>query len=164
MSSFSTGNNQADRGFVLTGILRRGELYVAFVEDTRSGTTLTVSPGALVSRGRAKTITLDYMDYQVGSTITRVKVGSNLTGATAETYGSTYSGSPSSSSSAGSAGASANPPTTTEPASDQTAEEGDQTEAPAPGEEAPAVAPSGPLTSEQLILQRLRQRREQQLR
>ena len=71
--------NPDDR-IVLTGIIQQGADGVAFFEDTRSRKTIRVQAGDAVGRGRATAVTLDEVQYACDGTTTKVAVGSNLTG------------------------------------------------------------------------------------
>jgi hypothetical protein len=72
-----------DSRIVLTGIIRQGEDYVAFFEDTRTGKTATLQVGAPVGRGQLTTITMDAVHYTCAGNTTKIAIGSTLAGAAA---------------------------------------------------------------------------------
>jgi len=69
-----------DERLMLTGIIQQGGEYVAFFEDTRTRKTTTVQAGASVGRGRLTAIVLDAVQYTCDGAATKVLVGSSLTG------------------------------------------------------------------------------------
>jgi len=70
-------------GIVLRGIVRQGDDYIAFFEDTGTGRTTKARVGESVAGGRVQRITLDDVTYDKGGHEVQVRVGSNLTGAAA---------------------------------------------------------------------------------
>jgi hypothetical protein len=72
-----------DGRIVLTGIIRQGEDYVAFFEDTRTGKTTLAQVGALLGRGQLVTITMDAVHYACAGNTVKIAIGSTLTGAAA---------------------------------------------------------------------------------
>jgi len=72
-----------DSRIVLTGIIQQGEDYVAFLEDTRTGKTTTLQVGAPVGRGQLTTITMDAVHYTCAGNTTKIAIGSTLAGTAA---------------------------------------------------------------------------------
>jgi len=158
-----------DGRIVLTGIIQQGEDYVAFFEDTRTGKTTTLQVGAPVGRGQLTTITMDAVHYTCAGNTTKIAIGSTLAGAaaslpkpaaptsTAATAPPAAPAAPTpatATAAAGAAPAAASPA----PATDASA----QTQAaPPPG----TAAPPGDTKDggAAAILERMRQRREQEL-
>ena len=158
-----------DSRIVLTGIIQQGEDYVAFLEDTRTGKTTTLQVGAPVGRGQLTTITMDAVHYTCAGNTTKIAIGSTLAGtaaslpkpaaptSTAATAPPAAPAAPmpaTATAATGAAPAAASPA----PATDASA----QTQAaPPPG----TAAPPGDTKngSAAAILERMRQRREQEL-
>ena len=65
---------------VLKGIVRRGDEYVAFVEDTRSGATSTVRANGSAGEGRVVRLGLDYVEFEKNSRTVKVALGRTLEG------------------------------------------------------------------------------------
>jgi hypothetical protein len=74
-----TGDNR----IVLTGIIQQGEDYVAFFEDTRTGKTTLAQVGALLGRGQLVTIMMDAVHYTCAGNTVKIAIGSTLSGAAA---------------------------------------------------------------------------------
>lgn len=132
----------SDRDIVLTGIGRRDGETVAFFENTATGVTTRTSVGQAVGKGRARSITLDVVDYERDGSVSRIEIGYALQGGrfVRETVA-------------------AGPPATTRPG-----EPSGSTTGPA-AETRPAPSGSDTKTSDIAdILKRMRQRREQELR
>jgi len=135
----------AGRHMVLTGTARQRDEFLAFFEDSRTGRTLWAQVGDSLLDGRIKAITLNGVEYESDGTTTMVKIGYSLTGEAPP------------------------PPALTREVGTPPAEpEPDKTPAtaPAPGPEegkpgASSPAPAPALTE---ILERMRQRREQELK
>ena len=72
-----------DGHIVLTGIIQQGEDYVAFFEDTRTGKTTLAQVGALLGRGQLVTITMDAVHYACAGNTVKIAIGSTLSGAAA---------------------------------------------------------------------------------
>jgi hypothetical protein len=83
-----------DERFVLTGIIQQGDDCMAFFEDSRSGKTATVMAGDPVGRGRLTVITLDTVHYACDGDLTRITIGSSLTGASAQRTTTTAAATP----------------------------------------------------------------------
>lgn len=66
---------------VLTGIVRQAEVYVAFLEDTRTGVTSRARADGPVAQGRIVRITLNYVEYEKNGRTVKVDVGESLEGA-----------------------------------------------------------------------------------
>jgi hypothetical protein len=145
-----------DQYIVLLGIGLEGPQYTAFFEDSKAGKILQVLTGDVVGKGRLRAVNLDSVQYDRGGKFSIVKVGYTLTGTRAASMGFvTPAPSPiaaaSGSSRSGSSRLTSTAPTTS-PATTQ-----------------PTTAPSTGATSApasdglQDILERMRQRREQEL-
>ena len=151
-----------DSRIVLTGIIQQGEDYVAFFEDTRTGKTTTLQVGAPVGRGQLTTITMDAVHCTCAGNTTKIAIGSTLAGAAASlpkpaAPTSTAATAPPAAPAApmpATATAAASPA----PATDATAQ---AQAAPPPG----TAAPPGDTKDggAAAILERMRQRREQEL-
>jgi hypothetical protein len=145
-----------DQYIVLLGIGLEGPQYTAFFEDSKAGKILQVLTGDVVGKGRLRAVNLDSVQYDRGGKFSTVKVGYTLTGTRAASMGfATPAPSPiaaaSGTSRSGSSRLTSMAPTTS-PATTQ-----------------PTTAPSAGATSApasdglQDILERMRQRREQEL-
>ena len=62
------------------GAVQEDGTFIAFVEDTRSGTVLRLRAGDRVARGVIKTLTLDSLVYELGDKTTTVQLGFDLEG------------------------------------------------------------------------------------
>ena len=69
---------------VLTGIVRQGQEYIAFLEDTQTHATAKVRAGEPVCQGRLTSIAMHYVDYEKDGATTRIEIGKNLEGAAAD--------------------------------------------------------------------------------
>ena len=138
---------------VLTGIVRQGSEYIAFLENTRTGVTLRVAADSPYADGRVARIELDHIEYEKDDQTVKIAVGSNLRGESAAAPASSFGErtdllrdegtTPSGEASAESANASAQP-----------------------GAAGPAVTvptAAGAPSDEASILERLRQRRLKEL-
>lgn len=157
--------------FVLTGTALQRDEFVAFFEDVRTGQTVRARLGDTVGDGRLTDITLDHVDHEADSKVTKVTIGAGLTGERVALPQR----------------AAASPPPTPEPAKPPETPETPGPDAPAsasseappaepaaaaPAVSAPASAPpstpeaSPPPGANDLaeILRRLRERREQELK
>ena len=115
-----------ERSVVLTGVVRQGETYIAFLEDTRTGETSRLRAGGVVAEGRIVEIDFDGLVFEKDKKAARIGIGNSLDGASS-----------SSSREVGSSGA------------------------------ATGAVPSSPgltASDERAILERLRQRREKELK
>jgi len=65
---------------VLTGIVRQGEEYIAFLEDTRAGTTSRVRANEALAEGRIVKIALDHLEFEKEGKTTKVELGEELDG------------------------------------------------------------------------------------
>jgi hypothetical protein len=144
-----------DDDIALTGVARRDGVFVAFFEDVRSGITFQIRAGQAVGQGKAVAISLDGVQYQRGEATRRIGVGRTLTGFVAA--GVTDIPAPSLSPA----------PARPEPASRPG---GEPTTGPAESTTQPAIAPARPPADGtggddlKSILERMRRRREQELR
>jgi len=75
--------DSGDTRIVLTGIIQQGGDHLAFFEDTRTGKTTTVQAGDPLGKGRLTTITLDSVQYTCDGKATQIAIGSNLAGTAA---------------------------------------------------------------------------------
>jgi hypothetical protein len=66
--------------FLLRGIVREGEAFLAFIEDTQSGEVLRLRPGDSVARGAVKALTLDELEYEMEDKTVTVRMGLDLEG------------------------------------------------------------------------------------
>jgi len=160
--------SDSDQDVVLTGIARRGDQYVAFFENVKTGTTIRVSAGERVGKGRAVAITLDKVSYERGEAPREVEIGRNLVGIV-KTFAVTVAAPPP-------------PPPTPTPTPAPTASQpvGPTRRGPGPSSQArvaatqPAAAPKPPQAggtkkkeddaAMAKILEQMRRRREQELR
>ena len=77
-SEYSRPAPKAEDCLTLTGVVQRGGVCVAFLEDSRTGETTMVTSGGPVADGVLRSVSLDQVEY-VGSTRTRIaKVGETL--------------------------------------------------------------------------------------
>ena len=65
---------------VLRGIVRQGNEYIAFIENTSTGKTIKAKLGDSIAKGKLKTLTLDHIEYEADDNVTKVKVGNTLLG------------------------------------------------------------------------------------
>ena len=68
------------KNYVLIGISRWGEEYIAFVENTRYGDTQIYRIGNTVADMKIKHITLDNIELQKDAKTITIQIGSDLTG------------------------------------------------------------------------------------
>jgi len=68
---------------VLTGVVRQGDEYVAFLEDTRSGATSRVKANGQAAQGRIARLGLDYVEYEKDGKAVRIEVGRSFEGGAA---------------------------------------------------------------------------------
>lgn len=66
--------------FVLRGVVRQNEEYVAFLEDTRMGETVRARAGDGIARGRVKSLTLDNIEFEMDANSITVGIGDSLQG------------------------------------------------------------------------------------
>jgi len=128
--------------FVLTGIARRREAFVAFFENTATGETVRARTGETLGGGVIHAISMNGVDYVADGEATRIAIGDTLTGEPpppAEITDATHE--------------------------DTATEDASQEETPPDPDETPApeAAPETP-TDLADILERMRQRREQELK
>jgi hypothetical protein len=65
---------------ILRGIVRQGNEYIAFLENTSIGKTIKAKLGDSVAKGKLKSLTLDHIEYESDDNVTKVKVGNTLLG------------------------------------------------------------------------------------
>jgi hypothetical protein len=147
-----------DQYLVLLGIGLEGPQYTAFFEDSKAGKILQVSPGDIVGKGRLRAVNLDSVQYDRGGKSSIVKVGYTLTGVQAASMVFVAPAPIAGPAATGTSRAAAPTPTpagTTPTAGTATTQ---PTTAPSAGV-APAPAPN----ENQDIIERMRQRRLQEL-
>jgi hypothetical protein len=66
--------------YLLKGVVQENDDFLAFIEDTQSGTVLRLRRGDPVARGAIKTLTLDGLEYQREDKTTVVHMGRDLEG------------------------------------------------------------------------------------
>jgi hypothetical protein len=141
-----------DQYIVLLGIGLEGPQYTAFFEDAGAGKILQVLTGDVVGKGRLRAVNLDSVQYDRGGKFSIVKVGYTLTGTQAASMGFATPASSASAAASGTSRSGSSRLTSTAPATTQ------PTTAPSTG------ATSAPVSDGlQDILERMRQRREQEL-
>jgi hypothetical protein len=141
-----------DQYIVLLGIGLEGPQYTAFFEDAGAGKILQVLTGDVVGKGRLRAVNLDSVQYDRGGKFSIVKVGYTLTGTQAASMGFATPAPSASAAASGTSRSGSSTPTSTAPATTQ------PTTAPSTG------ATSAPVSDGlQDILERMRQRREQEL-
>jgi hypothetical protein len=141
-----------DQYIVLLGIGLEGPQYTAFFEDSKADKMLQVLTGDVVGKGRLRAVNLDSVQYDRGGKFRTVKVGYTLTGTQAASMGFVMPAPSASAAASGTSRSGSSTPTPMAPATTQ------PTTAPSTGATS-APAPNGL----QDILERMRQRREQEL-
>ncbi len=124
--------------FRLTGLARQGAVAVAFLESSRDGKTLKKKSGEEIANGKVRSVGFDFIEYESAAGVTKVRIGSDLSGQ----IRSRPTSSPTTSSSPAPAGSS--PAATPD------------------GGTSPAPAPSG--GAEESILERMRKKRLEELK
>jgi len=66
--------------YLLKGVVQENDDFIAFIEDTQSGTVLRLRRGDPVARGAIKTLTLDGLEYVMEDKPTGVPLGRDLEG------------------------------------------------------------------------------------
>lgn len=139
----------SDRDIVLTGIGQRDGESVAFFENTATGVTTRVRVGQPVGKGTARAITLDVVEYERDGSLNRIEIGYTLQGGrfVRQTVA-------------------AGPGATTRPGGPLLSTTQPATAASGPAAQTSSAAPGGEATSSDItdILERMRQRREQEMR
>jgi hypothetical protein len=69
-----------ERFLLLTGVVKQGEEWTAFLEDARTGSIKKLHVGDPVLGGRVAAITMDSIDYEKDGGVARVAMGGNLEG------------------------------------------------------------------------------------
>ena len=72
--------DDGERRIVLTGTALCGAEFVAFFENTRTGDTIRARAGGAVGAGKLKSVTLDGVEYEAGERTTKIEIGWNLAG------------------------------------------------------------------------------------
>lgn len=139
----------SDRDIVLTGIGRRDGESVAFFENTATGVTTLVRVGQPVGKGTARAITLDVVEYERDGSLNRIEIGHTLQGG--RLVRQTVA---------------AGPGATTRPGGPSVATTQPATTASGPAEQTGSAASEGGSTDSDNAdtLERMRQRREQEMR
>jgi len=65
---------------VLTGVVKRGGVFTAFLEDVVTNETRKVQVGEAVDEGKVMKIEVDHIDYEKGGKTTKVELGADLGG------------------------------------------------------------------------------------
>jgi hypothetical protein len=79
--------------FVLRGIARDDEGFIAFIEDTRAYKMSRIRVGEPVTEGKVKDMSLDHVDFELNGEARRIEIGMDLGGSAPQA--TTYTGSPS---------------------------------------------------------------------
>ncbi|HSW00073.1 MAG TPA: hypothetical protein VLI39_07870 [Sedimentisphaerales bacterium] len=66
--------------YLLKGVVQENDDFIAFIEDTQSGTVLRLRRGDPVARGAVKTLTLDGLEYVMEDKTVVVQMGRDLEG------------------------------------------------------------------------------------
>ncbi len=66
--------------YKLKGIVQEDGVFIAFIEDTRTGSILRYHQGQNVARGAVKNLTLDSMEYEYEDKTAVVEIGRDLEG------------------------------------------------------------------------------------
>ncbi|MFH1731062.1 MAG: hypothetical protein ABIF82_05340 [Planctomycetota bacterium] len=66
--------------FVLIGVTVRGDVRIAFFEDSQTGETVQTTIGRTVGAGTIVSIALDTVEYSSGGATRKISVGENLAG------------------------------------------------------------------------------------
>lgn len=66
--------------YVLRGVVQENDDFIAFIEDTQTGTVLKLRRGDPVARGAIKTLTLDGLEYQMEDKTMVIRMGLDLEG------------------------------------------------------------------------------------
>lgn len=66
--------------FLLRGIVRENDEFIAFIEDAQSGMVLRLHQGDSVARGAIKALTLDELEYEMEDQTVTVRMGFDLEG------------------------------------------------------------------------------------
>ncbi|MGE5609949.1 MAG: hypothetical protein ACM359_11895 [Bacillota bacterium] len=76
---------------ILTGIVRRedGDGYLAFIEDTRAGTTNKVLVGSTIAQGTVKRIDFGAIEFETDGRLVTVEIGKSLVGSSSVPQAST---------------------------------------------------------------------------
>lgn len=65
---------------VLTAIVRHGDLWVAFFEDSRTGRVRQALAGQSIDGGTIKALRFDEVDYEIDGQVRQVRTGQDLSG------------------------------------------------------------------------------------
>jgi len=76
----------SDESIVLRGIARHDGRFVAFFEDTRTGEIIRVRAGQAVGKGKVQRMTLDEVEYARSGAARQVSIGRSLAGTAAALF------------------------------------------------------------------------------
>ena len=71
-----------EESLVLTGVARQGKIYLAFIENTRTGSTVKAKIGDAVARGKIAGISPDGLTYESEGKSVALVIGKTLAGGT----------------------------------------------------------------------------------
>jgi len=74
--------NRDERSMILRGVIRQGEEYLAFLEDSRSGEVTRLGANGPVAGGYIARIQLDRIEYKSEGRVVAVAIGQALDGTT----------------------------------------------------------------------------------
>lgn len=75
---------------VLRGVVREKDVFISFIEDSRTGEINKIRPGEAVGGGTLSDATLDDITFKLEDADTRVEIGRTLEGKVPETSSSSY--------------------------------------------------------------------------
>lgn len=75
---------------VLRGVVREKDVFISFIEDSRTGGVKRVREGEAIGGGTLADATLDFISYRLADADTRVEIGRTLEGKVPETSSSSY--------------------------------------------------------------------------
>jgi hypothetical protein len=75
---------------VLRGVVREKDVFISFIEDSRTGEVKKVRQGESLGDGMVSAATLDFISYNFGDADIRIEIGKTLEGKTPETSSSPY--------------------------------------------------------------------------
>lgn len=75
---------------VLRGVVREKDVFISFIEDSRTGEVKRVREGEAIGGGTIADATLDVVSYRLGDADTRVEIGRTLEGKVPTTSSSSY--------------------------------------------------------------------------
>jgi len=75
---------------VLRGMVRERDVFISFIEDSRTGEVKRVREGEAIGGGMLSSATMDSISYQLAEADTRVAIGQTLEGKAPEASSSAY--------------------------------------------------------------------------